>query len=119
MFLQPTPPPLSRYVARHVASAAIVRTLDAMQDGLHAAKLSMLSIEIGDRTCRPIESVVRIVTRAVKAVRWKKLFVLLAAWSISEFTLNCVGLDDLADYSEFVFERNRVCLTRYDLNMSI
>jgi short-subunit dehydrogenase len=26
-------------------------------------------------------------------------------WLAAEIILNCVGLDDLADYSEFVFER--------------
>ena len=26
-------------------------------------------------------------------------------WLTTEITLNCIGLDDLADYSEFVFEK--------------
>lgn len=29
-------------------------------------------------------------------------------WLAAEIILNCVGLDDLADYSEFVFERNHI-----------
>lgn len=30
----------------------------------------------------------------------------VVVWLAAEIVLNCVGLDDLADYSEFVFERN-------------
>ncbi len=28
-------------------------------------------------------------------------------WLVAEILLNCLGIDDLADYSEFVFENNK------------
>lgn len=31
-------------------------------------------------------------------------------WLTLEISLNCLGLDDLADYSEFIFERNFLSL---------
>ena len=36
-------------------------------------------------------------------VRWKILFTKAIIWLGSEIFLNCVGLDNLADYSEYVF----------------
>lgn len=41
-------------------------------------------------------------------VRWKKFFFKLTFWLAMEICLNLLGLDDIADYSEFVFERNLV-----------
>ncbi|WP_287254865.1 hypothetical protein [Moorena sp. SIO4E2] len=43
-------------------------------------------------------------------VRWKKLLVKLTLWLIVEVGLNLMGLDDIADYGEFVFERNSTVL---------
>ncbi len=40
----------------------------------------------------------------MKRVRWRKLFVETSAWVTAEVMLNVVGLDNLADYSEFVFQ---------------
>lgn len=40
----------------------------------------------------------------MKKVRWRKLFVETSAWVTAEVMLNVVGLDNLADYSEFVFQ---------------
>lgn len=37
-------------------------------------------------------------------VRWRKLFVKISFWLASEIVLNFLGIDDLADYSEFIFE---------------
>jgi hypothetical protein len=37
---------------------------------------------------------------------WKQSLSRIIVWFAAEVILNCVGLDDLADYSEFVFERN-------------
>ncbi len=37
-------------------------------------------------------------------VKWRKLFVETSAWATAEVMLNLVGLDNLADYSEFVFQ---------------
>lgn len=36
----------------------------------------------------------------------KQLLVKTAAWFIAEVVLNLAGLDNLADYSEFVFDQN-------------
>jgi hypothetical protein len=36
----------------------------------------------------------------------RNLFIKTATWLIAEVILNLVGLDNLADYSEFVFDQN-------------
>lgn len=38
--------------------------------------------------------------------RGSKFIAKAAFWLVAEIALNCIGLDDLADYSEFVFEKN-------------
>lgn len=35
-----------------------------------------------------------------------KLFLKIIIWLVAEILLNFLGIDDLADYSEFVFEKN-------------
>lgn len=35
---------------------------------------------------------------------WQKVFFKITVWLITEILLNILGLDNLADYSEFVFE---------------
>ena len=35
-------------------------------------------------------------------IRWQKLLTNLFIWAIAETTLNVVGLDTIADYSEFL-----------------
>ncbi len=40
-----------------------------------------------------------------------KLIAKTMIWLAAEILLNCLGIDDLADYSEFVFEKNSV--TKY------
>ncbi len=37
-------------------------------------------------------------------VRWQKLLVKTSFWLATEIILNLVGIDDLADYSEFIYE---------------
>ena len=37
--------------------------------------------------------------------QWKKGLLRTFVWVAAEILLNCVGIDDLADYSEFIFER--------------
>ena len=37
-------------------------------------------------------------------VRWKKLFLKTSVWLTAEIILTVVGLDNLADYSEFVLQ---------------
>ncbi|MFP4411967.1 hypothetical protein [Coleofasciculus sp.] len=36
--------------------------------------------------------------------QWKKAFFKVTTWVLSEIVLNLLGLDDLADYSEFIFD---------------
>lgn len=38
-------------------------------------------------------------------IKWKILINKLALWLIFEILLNCLGLDNLADYGEFVHKR--------------
>ena len=42
------------------------------------------------------------------AVKWNKLVINLLIWAIAEIALNFIGLDTLADYSEFIFDRHPV-----------
>ena len=42
------------------------------------------------------------------SVRWKKLITKLMIWLVAEILLSFSGLDDLADYSEFVYEKTKV-----------
>lgn len=43
-------------------------------------------------------------------IQWTKLIFKTVIWFATELTLTCLGLDDLADYTEFVFQ-NRGDLT--------
>ncbi|MDJ0511708.1 MAG: hypothetical protein QNJ64_21040 [Crocosphaera sp.] len=47
-------------------------------------------------------------------ITYKKLITRIFVWLLFEVSLNCLGLDDLADYGEFIFERNFSNLTRMD-----
>lgn len=42
----------------------------------------------------------------IKQINWKIFIIHLIFWLTTEFLLNIVGIDDLADYSEFIFERH-------------
>jgi hypothetical protein len=42
-------------------------------------------------------------------VRWKKLLVTTTLWLTTEIWFNFLGIDNLADYSEFIFQRDAVC----------
>lgn len=37
--------------------------------------------------------------------KWKKLITMTLVWLASEVVLNFLGLDNLADYGEFMFKR--------------
>ncbi len=39
-------------------------------------------------------------------IRWKILILKTIIWLVAEIVLNFLGLDNLADYSEFIFEKN-------------
>ncbi|WP_201026063.1 hypothetical protein [Mastigocoleus testarum] len=41
-------------------------------------------------------------------VRWKKLFLKTSVWLTAEIILTVVGLDNLADYSEFVLQNQNI-----------
>ncbi|MDJ0637054.1 MAG: hypothetical protein QNJ34_28015 [Xenococcaceae cyanobacterium MO_188.B29] len=41
-------------------------------------------------------------------VIWKQSLYRVTVWLAAEIILNCLGIDNLADYSEFVFERNTI-----------
>ncbi len=41
-------------------------------------------------------------------VRWQKLLVTTTLWLTTEIWFNFLGIDNLADYSEFIFERNAI-----------
>ena len=46
-------------------------------------------------------------------INWQKLATNLAIWAISEVTLNAVGLDTIADYSEFLSAQAEVQNVQY------
>ena len=39
-------------------------------------------------------------------IRWKILIVRLFAWALAEFILTLIGIDDMADYSEFLADKH-------------
>lgn len=43
-------------------------------------------------------------------LRWKTLFVQVVVWAVSEVALTCAGMDDLADYSEFILDRKQALI---------
>ena len=45
--------------------------------------------------------------------QWQKILVKITFWLIVEIILNLLGLDNLADYSEFVFEGKALSLKSY------
>ena len=38
--------------------------------------------------------------------RWKRIVVRIAVWLVAEVVFNLFGIDDIADYGEFVFDRH-------------
>ncbi len=54
-------------------------------------------------------------------VRWKKLLVTTTLWLVTEIGFNFLGIDNLVDYSEFIFERPEIVqplLTFFPLSKS-
>lgn len=43
--------------------------------------------------------------RASRAIQWQKLILKLVIWGAAEVTLNLIGVDHLADYSEFLLNQ--------------
>ena len=44
-------------------------------------------------------------------VQWKKVLVKTIVWLAVEIALNLLGLDSLADYSEFIYKQEAVVLS--------
>lgn len=44
-------------------------------------------------------------------MKWKTLITKVAVWILLELILNLLGLDNLADYSEFLFHTRSISLT--------
>lgn len=38
-------------------------------------------------------------------MQWQRIWLKAAFWLLTEIILNLIGLDNLADYSEFIFEQ--------------
>ena len=45
-------------------------------------------------------------------IKWKYLLAKISVWLISEIILTFLGIDNLADYSEFIFKPNLVISSR-------
>ena len=43
-------------------------------------------------------------------LKWKRLITSLTLWVLGEILLGAVGLDELADYGEFLSERHEIAL---------
>lgn len=41
-------------------------------------------------------------------IKWKKLLAQIIFWLVTEIILNLLGLDNLADYGEFVFDKETI-----------
>ena len=48
----------------------------------------------------------------MKSQQWQKLLFKLMFWLVLEIILNLIGLDDVADYSEFIFKYETVNMTQ-------
>ena len=48
-------------------------------------------------------------------IRWRQLLVRITIWLAAEIILNFLGLDNLADYSEFIYEQEVALLSQYTL----
>ena len=50
-------------------------------------------------------------------LKWKKLLVNLSVWLVAEIILTVLGLDNLADYSEFVFQSQTLASVQESIAM--
>jgi hypothetical protein len=44
-------------------------------------------------------------------LKWKNLLCQIAVWLVAEIILNLLGIDNLADYGEFVFDKDAIMIT--------
>ncbi|NER26005.1 MAG: hypothetical protein F6J96_36010 [Symploca sp. SIO1C2] len=47
-------------------------------------------------------------------IRWTRLLVRSSIWLTAEIMLNCLGLDDVSDYVNFILEKSVTVLICYD-----
>ncbi len=60
-----------------------------------------------------------IIKGKLRQVRWPKLLVRTVVWLGAKIALTCLGLDDLADYSEFIFQdRSGVPATEISISLT-
>ncbi len=52
-------------------------------------------------------------------VRWQKLFTNFLFWALVEATLNFVGLDTIADYSEFLSIKKEFATITTELSLCV
>ncbi len=52
-------------------------------------------------------------------VTWKNLITKLTVWLLSEILLTFLGLDNLADYSEFIFSKEVMFLTGINIDNQV
>jgi hypothetical protein len=50
--------------------------------------------------------------RKIMNAQWRKVIIRLSIWLMAEILLSCLGIDDLADYSEYLYERNSIVLSQ-------
>ena len=43
---------------------------------------------------------------------WQQLLRKIGVWLVIEILLTILGIDDLADYSEFIYEKKNILVTR-------
>jgi len=55
----------------------------------------------------------RVIGVPIMTRRWTKVIAKTIFWLAAEIALGCIGLDDLADYGEFVFEKNPIVPLSY------
>ena len=48
-------------------------------------------------------------------IQWHKLLLKLTIWLVVEIVLNLMGLDDMADYSEFLFTHSNTATVSGDV----
>ncbi|MEA5510975.1 hypothetical protein VB715_14470 [Crocosphaera sp. UHCC 0190] len=49
-----------------------------------------------------------------KQIKWKKLLLSLLFWLLTEIFLNFIGLDNLADYSEFIHHQKFIAVCSFN-----
>ncbi|MBT9315077.1 hypothetical protein [Leptothoe spongobia] len=53
-----------------------------------------------------IFTIYELIQKAIMETRWRFALLKISVWVVAEIAFSILGMDTLADYSEFVFERN-------------